>query len=71
MIGIGKQFPRFSLTGVVSNDIKTAFQPFTNDSAPGKWQVVFFWPLEFVRVGKPCGLSNLSSCRMVHAALCE
>jgi len=50
MIGIGKQFPRFSLTGVVSNDIKTAFQPFTNDSAPGKWQVVFFWPKDFTFV---------------------
>lgn len=50
MIGIGKQFPRFSLTGVVSNDIKTAFQPFTNDRAPGKWQVVFFWPKDFTFV---------------------
>jgi alkyl hydroperoxide reductase subunit AhpC len=50
MIGIGKQFPRFSLTGVVSNDIKTAFQPFTNDSAPGKWKIVFFWPKDFTFV---------------------
>jgi peroxiredoxin (alkyl hydroperoxide reductase subunit C) len=50
MIGIGKQFPRFSLTGVVSNDIKTAFQPFTNDSTPGKWQIVFFWPKDFTFV---------------------
>ena len=50
MIGIGQKFPAFSLTGVVSNDIKTAFQPFTRESAGGKWQVVFFWPKDFTFV---------------------
>jgi peroxiredoxin (alkyl hydroperoxide reductase subunit C) len=50
MIGIGQQFPQFALTGVVSNDIKTAFQPFTNASAAGKWQIVFFWPKDFTFV---------------------
>ncbi|MFM7433524.1 MAG: peroxiredoxin, partial [Gammaproteobacteria bacterium] len=50
MIGIGQQFPKFALTGVVSNDIKTAFQPFTNESAKGKWQLVFFWPKDFTFV---------------------
>ena len=50
MIGIGQQFPKFSLTGVVSNDIKTAFQSFTNESAKGKWQLVFFWPKDFTFV---------------------
>jgi alkyl hydroperoxide reductase subunit AhpC len=50
MIGIGQQFPKFALTGVVSNDIKTAFQPFTNDTAAGKWKIVFFWPKDFTFV---------------------
>ncbi|MBM4217440.1 MAG: peroxiredoxin [Gammaproteobacteria bacterium] len=50
MIGIGQQFPKFALTGVVTNYIKTAFQPFTNASAAGKWQIVFFWPKDFTFV---------------------
>jgi alkyl hydroperoxide reductase subunit AhpC len=50
MSGIGQRFPEFSLTGVVSNDIEKAFQPFTQDSAPGKWKVVFFWPKDFTFV---------------------
>jgi alkyl hydroperoxide reductase subunit AhpC len=50
MLAIGQKFPQFSLTGVVSNDIATAFQPFTNDSFKGKWKVVFFWPKDFTFV---------------------
>lgn len=36
MLGIGQKFPAYSLTGVVSNDLEHAFQPFTQDSHPGK-----------------------------------
>ncbi len=50
MSGVGQRFPRFSLTGVVSNDVTHAFQPFTQDSFPGKWRVVFFWPKDFTFV---------------------
>ena len=50
MIGIGQKFPSFALTGVVSNDIKTAFKPFDNRTAAGKWQIVFFWPKDFTFV---------------------
>jgi lipoyl-dependent peroxiredoxin subunit C len=50
MLGIGQKFPRFSLTGVVSNDIATAFQPFDQDSHQGKWRVFFFWPKDFTFV---------------------
>jgi peroxiredoxin (alkyl hydroperoxide reductase subunit C) len=50
MLGIGQKFPQFSLTGVVSSDLKSAFQPLTQDSFPGKWQVVFFWPKDFTFV---------------------
>jgi lipoyl-dependent peroxiredoxin subunit C len=50
MLSVGKRFPQFALTGVVSNEAKSAFQPFTQDSFPGKWQVVFFWPKDFTFV---------------------
>lgn len=50
MSGIGQRFPEFSLTGVVSNDLQKAFQPFTHDSFAGKWKVVFFWPKDFTFV---------------------
>ncbi len=50
MLGIGAQFPQFNLTGVVSNDINTAFQEFSTQSFEGKWLVVFFWPKDFTFV---------------------
>ena len=50
MSGIGRRFPEFRFTGVVSNDAKGAFQTFTHDSFPGKWKVVFFWPKDFTFV---------------------
>src|SRR5690349_11581617 len=50
MLGIGQRFPDFSLTGVVSNDPGAAFQTLTQDSFPGKWKVVFFWPKDFTFV---------------------
>src|SRR5271156_3854719 len=50
MSGVGHRFPEFSLTGVVSSDAQKAFQPFTHDSFPGKWKVVFFWPMDFTFV---------------------
>jgi lipoyl-dependent peroxiredoxin subunit C len=50
MLGVGHRFPQFALTGVVSNDVKSAFQPFTHQSFTGKWQVVFFWPKDFTFV---------------------
>ncbi len=50
MLGIGQKFPQYALTGVVSNDLASAFKPFSNDSFTGKWQVVFFWPKDFTFV---------------------
>ena len=50
MLGIGQKFPQFALTGVVSNDLANAFKPFDNQSAAGKWQVIFFWPKDFTSV---------------------
>ena len=50
MTGVGQRLPQFELTGVVSNDMKNAFQSFTQDSFPGKWKVLFFWPKDFTFV---------------------
>ena len=50
MSGIGKQFPEFALKGVVSSDPSKAFESFTQDSFPGQWKVVFFWPMDFTFV---------------------
>jgi lipoyl-dependent peroxiredoxin subunit C len=50
MLSIGQKFPRFALTGVVSNDMQSAFQAFSHESFPGKWRVVFFWPKDFTFV---------------------
>jgi alkyl hydroperoxide reductase subunit AhpC len=37
MLSVGQKFPHFSLTGVVSNDLAHAFQPFDQASNPGKF----------------------------------
>jgi lipoyl-dependent peroxiredoxin subunit C len=50
MSGIGRRFPEFTLTGVVSSDLKSAFQTIAHDSFPGKWKIVFFWPKDFTFV---------------------
>ena len=50
MLTVGDKFPNFSVTGVVSTDAKTAFQPFTQASDKGKWKLVFFWPKDFTFV---------------------
>ena len=50
MRGIGSQFPEFKLTGVVSNDINTAFKDVDSKNYVGKWKIVFFWPKDFTFV---------------------
>jgi len=50
MLGIGQSFPRFSLTGVVSNDAAHAFKPIDSQALAGKWAVIFFWPKDFTFV---------------------
>ena len=50
MLTVGDKFPDFSVTGVVSTDPKTAFQPFTQGSDKGQWKIVFFWPKDFTFV---------------------
>jgi alkyl hydroperoxide reductase subunit AhpC len=48
--GTGNQFPPFSPTGVVSNDIDDAFTAVTGDDEPGRGKVVCFWPKDFTFV---------------------
>src|SRR6201996_4867259 len=50
MVGIGKQFPEYRLTSVVSTDPSKAFQTIDSHTYAGKWRVVFFWPMDFTFV---------------------
>jgi alkyl hydroperoxide reductase subunit AhpC len=50
MLGVGEKFPRFSLKGVVSNQIADGFETIDNDKYQGKWLVVFSWPKDFTFV---------------------
>src|SRR5271154_3027697 len=50
MLTVGENFPSFNLTAVVDLDPKKAFEEITEQSFPGKWKVVFFWPKDFTFV---------------------
>ncbi len=50
MLTVGDRFPEFALQAVVSLDKGKEFQELTNESHPGKWKVVFFWPMDFTFV---------------------
>jgi lipoyl-dependent peroxiredoxin subunit C len=47
MLSVGDRFPEFELQAVVSREKGEEFQTITNDTYKGKWQVVFFWPMDF------------------------
>lgn len=47
MLTIGDKLPSFNLQAVVSRDKGKEFQEITEASYPGKWQVLFFWPMDF------------------------
>ena len=44
---VGEKFPAFNLKAVVSLKQGHEFEDVTADSFPGKWKVVFFWPMDF------------------------
>jgi alkyl hydroperoxide reductase subunit AhpC len=50
MLTIGDRLPAFDLNAVVSIDPDKAFQRINNDTNPGKWKVLFFWPKDFTFV---------------------
>ena len=50
MLTVGDKFPAFSMKATAINDIDTAFVQVTDESYPGKWKVVFFYPKDFTFV---------------------
>ncbi len=50
MLGVGENFPSYSLTAVVSTDKDKAFKTITDKDYSGKWKVYFFWPKDFTFV---------------------
>ena len=47
MLTVGDTFPAFSLQAAVSLEQGKEFQQITDKSYPGRWKVVFFWPMDF------------------------
>jgi peroxiredoxin (alkyl hydroperoxide reductase subunit C) len=47
---VGENFPEFRLQAVVGLEPGREFQEVTLDSHPGRWKVVFFWPMDFTFV---------------------
>lgn len=50
MITVGQSFPAFRLPAAVSLEAGKQFREIANDTFPGKWLVVFAWPLDFTFV---------------------
>jgi alkyl hydroperoxide reductase subunit AhpC len=50
MLTIGDKFPSFALKACVSRDAGEEFATLTDQDHPGKWKVVFFWPMDFTFV---------------------
>ena len=50
MLTVGDRLPQFSLKATVSEELDTAFTTVDNQSYPGKWLVLFFWPKDFTFV---------------------
>lgn len=47
MLTVGDTLPSFKLTAVVSRDKGKEFEEITDKTYAGKWQVLFFWPMDF------------------------
>jgi peroxiredoxin (alkyl hydroperoxide reductase subunit C) len=47
MLTVGDKFPSYRLQAVVSLEKGKEFQELTDQSHPGKWKVVFLWPMDF------------------------
>ena len=50
MLTVGDRLPDFALQAVMSLDRGQEFAPVTNRSHPGKWLVLFAWPMDFTFV---------------------
>jgi len=47
MLTVGDAFPEFELKAVTGLEKGHEFEVVTQASHPGKWRVVFFWPMDF------------------------
>ena len=50
MLTVGNKVPEFALQAVVSLEKGKEFREITQASYPGKWTVLFFWPMDFTFV---------------------
>ena len=50
MLTIGDKLPSFDLQAAVSREYGKEFASITHESHPGKWRVLFFWPMDFTFV---------------------
>ncbi len=50
MLTVGDHLPSYSLQAVVSREAGKEFATLTNASHPGKWLVLFAWPMDFTFV---------------------
>jgi alkyl hydroperoxide reductase subunit AhpC len=50
MLTVGDKLPPFELQGVVSLQSGQEFQTISSETYPGKWLVLFFWPMDFTFV---------------------
>jgi peroxiredoxin (alkyl hydroperoxide reductase subunit C) len=50
MLTVGDKLPDFSLQAVVSTEPGKEFAHIAHTSHPGKWRVLFFWPMDFTFV---------------------
>jgi peroxiredoxin (alkyl hydroperoxide reductase subunit C) len=50
MLTVGDRFPEFDLRSVVSLEPGKEFTDLQRESFPGKWMVMFFWPMDFTFV---------------------
>lgn len=47
MLTVGDKLPEFKLQAVVSLESSKEFEEVTDKTYPGKWQVLFLWPMDF------------------------
>ncbi len=50
MLTVGDRLPEFSLKAVVGLEKGKEFRELTHASYPGKWLVLFYWPMDFTFV---------------------
>jgi alkyl hydroperoxide reductase subunit AhpC len=50
MLTVGDKLPAFKLQATVSTDPGQEFQEITEADYPGKWKVLFLWPMDFTFV---------------------